>query len=284
MKNLNRSNDPRGCENDMRKSVMTESTCTKLALTGLLVFAVGYSISAMVSPVMAGPPACDSGEISKRCKNDDGSLLVAKFCLAISDQTPGLAGDGSDSDDGFYCDKNKEDKLLVFTGKGPGFRFDTKQGKGKSVAARFVEINFPDGTMVEDADGNSHTYASGPYEIDFRFDVDSGGLGLGGIANPGTGTVPVGIRILELNGSELGLLGYGNAPSLFSDPSLDTKCMVDNTHDALVTRIDAISWTIESDPAYPPYACLWVGHANFGGQSGEVVDMPFFFTIVIDDS
>lgn len=284
MKNLNRSNDPRECEKDMRKSVMTESTCTKLALTGLLVFAVGFSISGMVSPVMAAPPACDSGEISKRCKNDDGSLLVAKFCLAISDQTPGLAGDGSDSDDGFYCDKNKEDKLLVFTGKGPGFRFDTKQGKGKSVAARFVQINFPGGEItVNDADGNPHSYASGLYEIDFRFDLSSGGLELEALAIDGSGEVPIGVRITTMDGFELGALGYGDAPQLFSDPTLiNNQCMLNNTENAVVTQIDATSWSIESD--LNSDACLWVGHANFNDQPGTVVDMPFFFTIGIDDS
>ncbi len=284
MKNLNRTNYPRECEKIRRKSAIKESTCIKLALTGLLVFGVGFSISVMVSPVMAAPPACDSGEISKRCQNDD-SRLVAKFCLGITNQDPGLEGDGSDSDGGLYCDNNKTDKILVFTGRGPGFRFDTKQGKGKSVAARFVQINFPGGDItVNDADTNPHTYASGLYEIDFRFDLSGGGLELGALAIDGSGEVPIGIRIKTMDGLELGLLGYGDAPQLFSDPTLiGNQCMLNNTENAVVTRTHADAWTIESNSGNPA-ACLWVGHANFNGQPGEVVDMPFFFTIVIDDS
>ena len=261
---------------------MKVSTCIKLALTGLLVFGVGFSLPAIVSPVMAGPPDCDT-EVSKRCKNDGGGgLLEAKFCLNIAVKNPGLEGDGSASDDGLYCHKNKEDKMLVFTAKGPGFRFDTN--KGKSTAVRHVQINFPAGSItVKDADGLPHTYYSGLYDIDFRFDLDSGGLDLGGIAIFSTDTVPVGFKILEVNGSELGLLGYGDAPDLFSDPSLDTTCMAEFTHNALVTRIDDDIWTIQSHLDGSD-ACLWVGHANFSGQAGTVVDMPFFFTIVIDDS
>lgn len=281
MKYLNRTNEPTECEKDMRKSSMTASPYTKLALTGLLVFGVGFSVSGMVSPVMAAPPACDSGEVSKRCKNDGGGLLVAKFCLDITDETPGLAGDGSTSDGGWYCHKNKKDKILVFTGNGPGFRFDTN--KGKSTAVRNVQINFPGGWItVNDADESPHTYYSGLYEIDFRFDLDSGGLDLAALTVGGdSGDVPIGIRILEVNGSELGLLGYGNAPDLFSDPSLVTTCMVSYTKNAVVTRTAADTWTIESDPDDSD-ACLWVGHSNFAGQSGMPVEMPFDFTIVID--
>ena len=281
MKNLNRGNYLEKCVRGRRKSTLTASNFTKMALTGLLVFAVGFSISAMVSPVMAAPPDCDPVS-GKHCKN-----LRAKFCLAITDKDPGLAGDGSESDGGLYCDKNKEDKLLVFTGRGPGFRFDTKQGKGKSVATRFVQINFPAETKVNDADGISHTYALGLYEIDFRFDLSSGGLELGALAeNGGSGEVPIGIRITTMDGLELGALGYGDALQLFSDPTLiDNECMLNNTKNAVVTRTAADAWTIESDSENSK-ACLWVGHANFSDQPGtfEIVDMPFSFTIGIDDS
>jgi hypothetical protein len=252
-------------------------------LTGLMVMGAGIFLSGIFNPVIAGPPDCNN-EISKRCKNtgggEDSGVLVAKFCLAITADTFGFAGDGSPSDGGLYCGKNKKDKVMVFTGNGPGFRFDTN--KGKSTAARYVQINFPDGGItVKDADDLSHTYYSGLYEIDFRFDLDSGGLDLGGIANPGTETVPVGIRIQALDGNELGLLGYGDAPSLFSDPSLNTKCMLNNTSNALVTRTNADAWIIESDPLNSS-ACLWVGHAGFAGQPGTPIEMSFDFTIVID--
>ncbi len=255
----------------------------RLTVTSLLLMGAGFFISAIVSPVMAAPPDC-STEISKRCKNTGegggNDAFEAKFCLAITADTFGLAGDDSPSDGGLYCDKNKKDKIMVFTGKGPGFRFDTN--KGKSTAARYVQLNFPGGSItVDDANGVSHTYGSGLYEIDFRFDLDSGGLDLGGIANPGTGTVPIGIRIQALVGNEQGLLGYGDAASLFSDPSLNTTCMASNTSNALVTRIAADAWIIESDPSNS-IACLWVGHSNFSGQPGTLVEMPFDFTIVID--
>lgn len=252
-------------------------------LTSLMLMGACFFISSTVSPVMAAPPDCNT-EVSKRCKNTGGGnedgVLVAKFCLAITADSFGLAGDDSPSDGGLYCDKNKKDKIMVFTGHGPGFRFDTN--KGKSTAVRYVQLNFPGGIItVDDANGVSHTYRSGLYEIDFRFDLDSGGLDLGGIANPGTGTEPIGIRIQALDGNEQGLLGYGDAASLFSDPSLNTTCMASNTANALVTRIAADEWIIESDPSNS-IACLWVGHSNFSGQPGTRVEMPFDFTIVID--
>ena len=135
---------------------------------------------------------------------------------------------------------------------------------------------------VDDADGVSHTYNSGFYEIDFRFDVDSAGLPLEDLdENGGIGYVPSGIWIQTLDGTELGTLGYGDAPSLFSDPSLNTTCMLNGTLNAVVTRIAADAWTIESDPANSN-ACLWVGLSNFDGQAGTVVEMPFDFLIVID--
>lgn len=86
------------------------------------------------------------------------------------------------------------------------------------------------------------------------------------------------------DGLELGALGYGDAPQLFSDPTLiGNQCMLNDTKNAVVKRIADDTWTIESDPGPGnSNACLWVGHANFGGQLGAVVDMPFFFTIMID--
>jgi len=250
-----------------------------------MVMGGGIFLSGIFNPAMAAPPNCDDGEVSKRCKNtggeDSSGNLVAKFCLHIANPSgPGLDGDGSISDGGFYCDRNKKDKVMVFTGKGPGFRFDTN--KGKSAAARNVQINFEGGSItVEDT-----TYTSGLYEIDFRFDLDSGGLDLGdidvGLPNPAM--VSVGIRIQTLDGNELGLLGYGDAPDLFSDPSLDTTCMIkddDHTAKVLVTRTADDAWTIESDPSNSK-ACLWVGHSRFTGQDGILIEMPFEFTITID--
>jgi len=269
----------------MRISVMKEVGLKKLVLTGLFMTGVVFIAAGLFSPVMAAPPDCGT-EVSKRCKNTDdggdfGNSFAAKFCLGISNEAPGLAGDGSPSDNGFYCDNNKKDKVMVFTGNGPGFRFDTK--KGKSAAVRYVQIGFPGGGIsLNDANGSSHTYYSGLFEIDFRFDLDSGGLPLEELdENGGVGNVPIGVRVQTLDGSELGLLGYGDANSLFSDPSLDTTCMAVNTSNAVVTRIGADAWIIESDPLNS-YACLWVGHSNFAGQPGTVVEMPFDFTIVID--
>ena len=256
-----------------------------LSIGGLLLMGAGFSISGSVSPAMAAPPDCTT-EISKRCKNTDGGggntgSFSAKFCLTIHDETPGIAGDGSPSNGGDYCERTKIDKILVFTGNGPGFRFDTN--KGKSTAVRYVQFNFSGGSItVDDADGFAHTFNSGLYEIDFRFDVDSGGLPLEDLdENGGTGVVPIGIRIQTLDGTELGLLGYGDAPFLFSDPSFDTTCMLNNTSGALVTRVAADEWIIETDPLNLS-ACLWVGHSNFAGQVGTVVEMPYAFTIVVD--
>lgn len=253
-----------------------------IAMVTLCLFLLGVSMPALAldcsNPKHADKRQCQDGG-GGGGGNGHGSL-VAKFALEITSSISGL-GLHSDSD-GIYFDSKKE-KVIVGTGQGPGFRFDTnKSSTGKSTAVRFVDIHFPAGFMATDLDGMQHLYASGDYEIDFRFDLSSDGLELGDLEVGETAEVPIGIMIQSADKSQAAALGYGDAPMLFSNPILDPACMLEYTRNAVVIRTEDDAWTIQSNPANPK-ACLWFGSEVFEGLPSQPLEMPFYFTIVIDE-
>lgn len=165
--------------------------------------------------------------------------------------------------DGLGAYHDGVDRVMVATGSGPGFRFDTN-GSQKLEASndrRRVTLDFS-GTAAEDNVG----FAASLRGVDMRFVKSDGGLDLCSLGNPddatdarsNTGQVPIGIRFLTASGDDHGLR-YGCTES--TGPAAEP---------ALVTRTGAFTWTLEST-----YACL----RNDGVMLEDNLTMPFFITI-----
>ena len=205
------------------------------------------------------------------------STLSAKFCVTMTDLSPGLGQDGK----GNYCD-SKKNRILAFTGNGPGFRFDTNNSK--QAPRRTVSVLFPgDGTVTvsDDFGGYLTTLPSMDYEIDLRFNKTYDGLDLGELSkNDGVGYVPIDVWFLSPEGTHSFAMSYGEDIDPLNDHGYlkGNLCVHNNTMDAKVTRNSDVQWTIESNPG-DASACLWDMDSDLRVQEGKVVNMPFRFII-----
>jgi hypothetical protein len=206
---------------------------------------------------------------SKSGGNDN---LVAEFCLDMNDLTPGFGSDGNE-----YCHSKKE-HVIVRTGAGPGFRFDSNSTK--KAPKRTVSVSFP-GILgeVDIYDDNNNfltTFLSMGYEIDLRFNQKNGGLDLGSL-NPGNhGFVPVDVSLESADGMDSIGISYSVDTVPFSHGHLaEQTCTGKNTLEARVERISSTSWVVESNPLNSN-ACLWDMNSDLLlQQKGTVVNLPF---------
>jgi hypothetical protein len=205
--------------------------------------------------------------------------LVAEFCLDMNNLTPGFGSDGNE-----YCHSKKE-HVIVRTGSGPGFRFDSNSTN--KAPKRVVNVNFP-GTSEEvkvydDENNFLKTFFSTTYEIDLRFNQKNGGLDLGSL-NPGEeGFVPIDINLKSVDGMDRIGISYSVNTVPFSHGYLTGQtCTSTNTLEARVYRESDIKWLIESNPENSN-ACLWDMNSDLlKQQKGTVVKLPFRFTITIN--
>ena len=275
---------------------MNRSKYSNAQLSAPIVFFSLFVLGMMV-PVVAqshcdgkhsgNHPHCNGGGVG----GGTGSTLTADFCLIMTDENPGLAPDGELASNGIddYCHDRKE-RVMIFTGSGPGFRFDsnTKNQPPK----RSVVLIFPGGQVsVEDDDGNFlNTFISGIYQIDLRFNRKNGGLDLGSMlldSDPGAPDyfVPVNIWVLAVPNQTTEFALFSLAYSENTDPLnamelIGNSCVTDFTLDAQVKRLAENRWSIESNPVNQT-ACLWDWGSGYENQAGTPVVMPFYFEITI---
>lgn len=222
-----------------------------------------------------GGKGTDLFKVQSRSGGNDN--LVAQFCLNMDELVPGFGSDGNE-----YCDSKRE-KVMVATGSGPGFRFDSNSTN--KAPNRTVNVNFPGGAVVVRDDSNNYlsTMFSTNYEINLRFNQKNGGLDLGALANPGgVGYVPIDLNLNSVDGIDHIGMSYSVDTVPFSHGYLTGQtCTSNNTALARVERISATAWTIESDRDNSN-ACLWDMNSDLLlQQGGTVVSMPFKFTITI---
>jgi len=184
-------------------------------------------------------------------------LLQASFDLTIV-STDEMEGDGL-----VYQDNGK-DHVQVSTGPVPGLRFDTNlqnaHRAGKFAKARLVYMDIGAGVRTQ-------------FEIDFRFNLPTGGLDLGslvaqndaGACQSGgcTGTVAAWIRyyaggvVSGLDVENWGKLGFGAIHANINDIDQEStnaarECLEPTTgapdrRKILVTRTSRDTWTLESN-------------------------------------
>ena len=189
-----------------------------------------------------------------------GASCEINFCIDFADGHE-LANDNN----GGYC--HGTDKVLVFTGKGPGFGFDTMQsGKGKTMT-RYLDIDltaFGEGALQK--------------QVVLKFDKsgDPSGLDLCSLDSE------------SVSGGQEGMVGLAisyevdgapdNSNTLTYGAPADAPCGTKVT----VTRTAPDTWTIAAT-----VACLWDGQKDalvFNGDRnrdiiGENLDVSFFATI-----
>ena len=206
-------------------------------------------------------PSCKPSDDSSPSEN-----LSASFCLTIDIETSSLyiESDGDSPTDTLeYCADSKE-KVAVGTGSGPGFRFDTNlQNDHRERKFGNARLVFMDITGL--------TQARVAFEIDFRFDLPSGGLDLGSLAvpddvvgcpTPGAceGTVAASLRYYagadvataDFPDQNWGKLGFGAIHANIDDiddlaHNAARKCLAPESRKIRVTRTGAETWTLESN-------------------------------------
>ena len=193
------------------------------------------------------------------------------------------------SDNGSYPDSTK-DHVGVFTGSGPGFRFDTNL-QNTNKLSRWLKARHVYMTV-------DPTAPDRPYEIDFRFNQTTG-LALDSlVAGGASGTVAAslkyygGSQVVELNPLNHGILGFG---SLNAPTHPDAAACLAAAGEIKVTRNSATQWTLESPASGKGKACRFAVDANgdiectrgtapcngVGGNPDppELIDFKFEFTI-----
>jgi hypothetical protein len=224
-----------------------------------------------------------------------GSTLSAEFCLIMImwAENLGLASDGQEALNGSgfdYCHDRRE-RVAVGTGSLPGFRFDSNTKSRPPL--RWGYIDFQDGqaTALDDDGLDLTTFYSGDYQIEMRFNNNSGGLDLGSMlldSDPAAPdySVPVNFHFHELDGIVHFKVAFSEDTDPLSSAALiGNTCVRDNTLDAQVKRIDAGRWSIESNPLNST-GCMWDlnfdPNAWFENQlTGTPIEMPFYFEIEI---
>jgi hypothetical protein len=220
-----------------------------------------------------------------------GSTLSARFCLNMTDESPGLAPDGqpATNSDYDYCDGGKEQNVVVGTGVKPNFSFITNIKNRPPI--RWMKMNFPGGEVtLEDDYGNFlNTFLSGDYQIDLRFNMGNGGLDLGSMQLESDDDAPD--YFVPLNIWAQPLVGTGGLSLAYSrdtDPLnhndlVGNTCIRDFTWDVQVKRLDEDIWSIESQEGNH-VACLWFRvRGEYDNQTGTPVVMPFYFLIQIKE-
>ena len=155
---------------ERRDNAMKSTKITLLAT--VLVGGLGLMFALAVAPVEAKPKKCDdptapgcrgggggNGDDTKGCKID--------FNAVFDDDVI----DGVKSVGGAYFDG--EERMMIRTGSGPGFRFDTNGGSQKLEGAggvRELELIVP----YFKGSSNSSIFSG----VDLRFDLSDGGLDL----------------------------------------------------------------------------------------------------------
>ncbi|MCH9027520.1 MAG: hypothetical protein IIA05_10425 [Proteobacteria bacterium] len=193
-----------------------------------------------------------------------GTSCEINFCIDFADSHE-VTSDGFDG--GEYC--HGTDKVLVFTGNGPGFGFDTMQsGKGKSMT-RYLNIN------IDVADSGIRALQK---KVVLKFDKsgDPSGLDLCSLDSE------------SVSGGQEGMVGLAisykvdgatdNSNTLTYGAPAGAPCGTKVT----VTRINDGTWTIAATKA-----CLWDGQKDAlvfkGSVNREIidddVDASFFATI-----
>ncbi len=231
-----------------------------LLLCTFLVLSIGLSTTGY-----AGKPEKDNG---KGKPDKSGTTCEINFCIDFADGHE-LANDNlaNDNNDG-YC--HGTDKVLVFTGKGPGFGFDTTQsGKGKTMT-RFLFMDLTD-FGVGKVDGVGEPKEN----VVFKFDKsgDPSGLDLCSLKSNGApGEVGLAISY-EVDGAT------DNSNTLTYGAPADAACGKKVT----VTRTAADTWTIAGTTA-----CLWDGQKDAlvfnGSRNRDIIgpedqDVSFIATI-----
>ena len=238
----------------------------------LILMALCLALAFSVIPVEAG-----SEKSPKKCNDEidnDGDGLIdvldpdcgggggngvgetecrIEFCINFANAD----GDAVSSDDGSnYC--HGSDKVIAFTGNGPGFRFDTN-GKSQKLegagAVRDVLIDLSnfDPTVFNPPGFTDSTALKG---VDLRFELPDG-LDLCSLENvPESGTVGllIAFEVVGANDNRHTLI-YGTPVSTSATAPPGADCGLPVT----VTRTDEAMWTISGTKA-----CLMDGGPAFG--------------------
>ncbi len=195
-----------------------------LLLCTFFVLSIGLSTTGY-----AGKPEKDNG---KGKPDKSGTTCEINFCIRF-DAGLKLTNDVVDE----YC--HGTDKVLVFTGKGPGFGFDTMQsGKGKTMT-RYLNI---DVTAFLGDEGQLQK------KVVLKFDKSGNpsGLDLCSLENGGTGEVGLAISYEVVGATD-------NSNTLTYGAPAHAPC----GDKATVTRTASNMWTIDAT-----VACLWDGQKD----------------------
>ncbi len=222
-----------------------------LLLCTFFVLVLGWSIT----PAQAHcqPTGKHSGD-HPHCRDTEEPTLPCEinFCIEFDDGHE-VTHDGEPE----YC--HGTEKVLAFTGKGPGFRFDTNRSKKLEGAGGFRKLNI-DLRAFEATDNNEllRPFNSADKGIDLRFDKSDVGLDLcfdGAIT--GSGTVPLTISF-EVPGAtdNTNTLTYGAPAGIHSCGDPVTVTLTTNPEE----------WTIVGGDA-----CLWDGAFNALVFKGELI-------------
>jgi len=233
--------------------------------------------------------------------NNNGNL-EATFCMNFA--TPG-AGDlllstddetilGTGGADYDYCD-DRDQRVSVVTGKGPGFNFQTYTRNGgtweRSMMVKCNQSYIDDLDWTDEAGDPLNPIQCGEaYAMTFRFDHDDEGLDLGSLAPSETDDVSIFSGLTANNGDSWmfahgtvtgpGTSGHlGNNPCVAGDGAYSS---VGPTTDLQVTRGDANNsdtWTF----SHTGDVCLWDRNASLEFQPGIRLFMNYQFTIVCED-
>lgn len=225
-------------------------------LVGVVLLVASLAACEQMTPV--DPSAVTAGGLAAR---KDGNQCSLGFRVTTDDGAgKKLRSDGN----GAYVDG--VDKVMAFTGSGPGFRLDTNSSQRIEGAGgiRTLVIDFT-GVLSEPP----APFGTAGKGVDLRFYLNDGGLDLCALSSPGaSGTV--GLTVLfEVNGNPM-TLTYGTALSQSDSTLVGERVVVTRT------SVSPDTWTIVGQNA---------GLRN-GYQYGPVVPgagslaMPFTLTLV----
>ena len=254
---------------ERRDNAMKSTKITLLAT--VLVGGLGLMFALAVAPVEAKPNKCLENPDAPGCggggggKGDDTTACKIDFDAKFRDTgTDGVKSDDgvmSDGDPVFYRDG--EQRMMIRTGSGPGFRFDTNGGSQKLEGAggvRELALTVP----YFESSGNS-LISSG---VDLRFDLSAGGLDLCSLNVDATGEVGLNI-LFEDNGGTKWTVKYSAG---CADEYGTSSSPVDVTRTGeRVGNVGVDTWTIEGVTA-----CLF---EYDGPMVGGPQTMPFLMTI-----
>lgn len=242
-----------------------------------------------------GDPECETHDHDSGGQGGktDGNL-EASFCLNIDDtavselslDSDGYIFPGNGED---YCD-DRDQRVSVATGKGPGFNFNTYTRNGGNWV-RWMTVyctqNFIDSLNWKDQLGDplNPIRCNQRYAMTFRFDKDNGGLDLGSLALGQPGGVSIFSGLTADNGDSW-MFAHGTVDSPATSGHLaNNPCVAGDypylgqTTDLQVTRIRSDTWTF----SHSGDVCLWDRDASLEFQPGIRLYMDYQFTIVCEN-